>query len=218
MRNAFDSRTFGAFEQLESRRLLSASLESGVLVITGTQHSDEITLRLNHADTSMLDVSFNGDTTQFAVSDITGGVSIDGKQNKDHVLVSETEGALSLNVSVVGGSGRDVIRTASGDDSISGGNGKDLVYAGDGKDSVDGGNGNDEINGEDGDDVLRGARGSDVLRGGEGDDDLDGGKGGNDNNFGGNGNDDFASAEKSRELKDSTSDDDGDNANDSDIA
>src|SRR3954471_3054010 len=124
MRNQTSYRNVSnAFEQLESRRLLSATLEDGVLMVSGTNHSDKITLRLNHDDTSKLDVSVNGEVTQFAVADITGGVKMYGKNGKDHMMVSETEGAITLGVTMSGGNGKDMLRSASGDDELAGNNG-----------------------------------------------------------------------------------------------
>jgi Ca2+-binding RTX toxin-like protein len=216
MHNALNrTSSVSGLESLESRRLLSASIENGVLMVDGTNHSDEITLRLNHDDSGKLDVSINGEVTQFTVSDITGGVKIEGHNGKDHLMVSDTEGDITLNVTMMGGSGRDVLRGGAETDELFGGNGKDLIYAGGGDDWCVGGRGNDEMHGEAGDDVLHGGRGKDELNGDEGDDDLDGGKG-KDAVFGDDGNDDFSSHDRKNEETDKSGDDDGDNATESD--
>jgi Ca2+-binding RTX toxin-like protein len=205
--------TTTGIEELESRRLLSASIEDGVLVVDGTNHSDDITLRLNHDDSGKLDVSINGDVTQFTVADITGGVKIEGHNGKDHLMVSDTEGEIALNVTMNGGSGRDVLRGGAETDELFGGNGKDLIYGGEGDDWCVGGRGDDELHGEGGADILHGGNGKDQLNGDEGDDDLDGGKG-KDQMFGGDGNDDFLSRLPKNEDNDSKAEDDGDNATD----
>jgi len=79
-----------------------------------------------------------------------------------------------------------------------GGSGNDLLYGGAGKDTIAGGFGNDELFGGDGDDLLRGDRnrrssgghkgGNDIIHGGRGNDRI-GGKGGNDLLYGDEGND-----------------------------
>jgi Tol biopolymer transport system component/Ca2+-binding RTX toxin-like protein len=79
-----------------------------------------------------------------------------------------------------------------------GGSGNDLLYGGAGNDTIAGGFGNDELFGGDGDDLLRGDRnrrssggrkgGNDIIHGGRGNDQI-GGKGGNDLLYGDEGND-----------------------------
>jgi hypothetical protein len=79
-----------------------------------------------------------------------------------------------------------------------GGSGNDLLYGGAGNDTIAGGFGNDELFGGDGDDLLRGDRnsrssgghkgGNDIIHGGRGNDRI-GGKGGNDLLYGDEGND-----------------------------
>src|SRR5215470_12091349 len=113
-----------ALETLEMRRLLSATLENGVLVVTGTVESDHMVISLHHEDHTMLDVGVNDETTTFNIADITGGVQMIGLSGKDHMSVDETEGAIDLNVTMNGGSGRDLMHGGSGDDDLAGGNGK----------------------------------------------------------------------------------------------
>src|SRR4051812_18515866 len=197
-------------EELESRRLRSASIEAGVLVVDGTEQPDKITLRLNHDDPSKIDVSINGDVTQFALADFLRNVRIEGHNGKDHLMVSETEGDITLTVIMSGGSGRDVLRSASGGDALNGGNGKDLVYGGAGSDVLTGGNGDDELHGQADNDILEGGRGIDRLDGEDGEDDLDGGKG-KDVVLGGDANDDFSSHDRKDELADEGSGDAGEN-------
>jgi uncharacterized protein len=82
---------------------------------------------------------------------------------------------------IVGTSGRDVLRGTNGvdvimglggADVISGGNGNDIICGGAGADVLDGGNGNDQILGGFGADGLYGGNGNDTLIGGSGSDTL----------------------------------------------
>jgi len=85
----------------------------------------------------------------------------------------------TLNLTVTGTEGVDVVVTGSGDDTVAalGGNdyidtsaGNDTVNGGAGDDRIDGGGGNDTLDGRDGDDTLIGGLGADRLNGGAGSD------------------------------------------------
>jgi len=87
---------------------------------------------------------------------------------------------------IVGTSGRDIIRCGAGKDSVAAragnddircGAGDDRITAGRGDDVSDGESGDDKIEGGPGDDRLAGGRGLDRLSGGPGDDRLTGGRG-----------------------------------------
>jgi hypothetical protein len=69
----------------------------------------------------------------------------------------------SLNNSLQGGAGINILTGLGGDDTLSGGAGTDTLT---------GGADNDTLNGDDGDDWLDGGAGNDTLNGGTGDDDL----------------------------------------------
>jgi uncharacterized delta-60 repeat protein len=79
---------------------------------------------------------------------------------------------------IVGTTGRDVLRGTRGADVIVALGGVDVVRAGGGADRVCGGAGADRVRGGEGRDVLRGGAGEDRVRGGEGRDALLGGAGG----------------------------------------
>jgi len=90
-----------------------------------------------------------------------------------------------LDVTILGGSGPDVLTGTPGDDVILAGDGPDVVVAGGGDDvicggpgadSLDGGPGNDRIIGEEGNDTISGGGGKDRLIGGRGADVCDGGR------------------------------------------
>jgi len=103
----------------------------------------------------------------------------------------------TVNESMSGGSGHDLIFGGEGNDTLNGNNGNDLLVGGEGNDILNGGegndvlvgeSGNDQLNGGDGNDGLYGGSGSDTLTGGAGNDTLDGGSG-DDSLYGGAGND-----------------------------
>jgi Ca2+-binding RTX toxin-like protein len=73
-------------------------------------------------------------------------------------------------VTILGGSGNDVLMTSGGADTVSGGDGADYIWGGSGNDSLSGGIGNDTILGGNGDDRLDGGTGNDSMTGGAGND------------------------------------------------
>lgn len=86
-------------------------------------------------------------------------------------------GALTSDVSFLGGTaderlsggiGSDLIRGRGGDDFLSGGAGSDHLIGGSGADVLFGGGGRDVIWGSAGDDFLFGGKGRDILKGGDG--------------------------------------------------
>lgn len=183
-------------ETLEGRRMLSASplvgsadlSSTGVLDITGTRRADQISVGLNAADSTKLDVTINGVTSTFDLAAVRS-VHMSGGNGKDVLRVDEASGAISLSVRLDGGNGKDV---------LVGGSGHDELYGGKGKDDLDGGAGDDDLYGE---------AGKDSLDGEEGDDDLDGGKG-KDACRGGAGSDSFDDDDGKREVADREADDD----------
>ena len=84
--------------------------------------------------------------------------------------------------------GRDVIAGLGGTDTIRGLGGNDILCGGRGNDALFGNKGNDTLLGHQGKDVLRAAEGRDVLKGGKDDDRIFGGAG-RDRLFGGPGRD-----------------------------
>lgn len=85
--------------------------------------------------------------------------------------------ALGGNDVINGLNGNDVICGGAGDDTIFGNNGEDQLFGQSGADEVHGGNGKDLLDGGSEDDVLFGGNGKDHLVGGSGTDSADGGKG-----------------------------------------
>ena len=78
---------------------------------------------------------------------------------------------------LAGTSGDDVICGRGGDDQLIGRGGDDVLVGGRGDDRVRGGPGDDRVHGQRGDDALRGGQGADRVAGGRGDDLLRGNAG-----------------------------------------
>ena len=91
----------------------------------------------------------------------------------DKLIVYNT----SMPVTVSGGEGADLIRTADGIDSIFGDGGRDSLLGGAGNDQIFGGASRDYIDGQSGDDEIFGQGGNDIIRGGVGNDTLHGNAG-----------------------------------------
>lgn len=86
-------------------------------------------------------------------------------------LVDLTSTTISYgSVTVIGGTGDDIVMANTGADVVSGGDGKDYLWGGSGNDTLYGGNGDDRILGGIGDDILDGGTGKDTMTGGAGDD------------------------------------------------
>ena len=169
---------YGFVETVERRVLFAADplgsavlTPSGVLEVTGTRRSDEIHVTLN-ADVTKLDVVINGaPAVQVNVADITGGILVSAGNGKDLVTV---DAAVTLDATLLGGNGKDVLSGGGGNDRLEGGNGNDVLSGGAGNDTLFGDNGKDVLDGGDGDDVLSGGRGRDAVTGGLGADSYDG--------------------------------------------
>ena len=163
---------YGFVETVERRVLFAADplgsavlTPSGVLEVTGTRRSDEIHVTLN-ADVTKLDVVINGaPAVQVNVADITGGILVSAGNGKDLVTV---DAAVTLDATLLGGNGKDVLSGGGGNDRLEGGNGNDALSGGAGNDGLFGDNGRDALDGGDGDDVLSGGRGRDAVTGGLG--------------------------------------------------
>jgi hypothetical protein len=137
-------------ENLEQRRLLSASVANGVLTITGTDKADHIIITQEKKSVLVREGSH---LTRF-----------DQLSRISHVS--------QIIVNAVGGNDRIKV-TAKLAATIDGGDGKDLIIGGNGADVLIGGNGNDRILGQAGNDSINGGAGKDALFGGAGDDTLD---------------------------------------------
>ena len=173
-------------QQLEDRKLLTATLDGGVLEVEGTRRNDNITVSLS-ADGQTITVSeavrrsrgrtaATPTTAEFAVADVTS-ISINAGAGNDNVVFRALGDAdFAMAAAILGGDGNDWIGAGAGADTVDGGAGDDAVRAGAGADSVTGGDGDDKLEGGAGADTLDGGLGNDVLKGGADADTLNGGE------------------------------------------
>lgn len=154
-----------AVESLESRTLLSISLDSGVLTVMGTAGRDKITFSLKPGDSSTLVATCNSQRAQYPVSSITQ-IQAYGARGGDSISAS----TLSIPVAFHGGAGADTLAGGSANDSLWGGGGNDVLM---------GGAGNNALYGEAGDDRILGGSGTDTIVGGGGHDIINSGGGSN---------------------------------------
>src|SRR5688572_3314834 len=143
-----------SFESLESRRLLSVTLEGGILTVVGTSRGDSIEVQ-KRADDDEMRVELNGRETEFPLGSVTR-IVINGLAGNDRIGYSGRDGRLDQPGALSGGDGNDVIEGGNGNDTISGGAGNDRIEGKTGNDRLAGGAGNDVIEGAGGDDVLKG--------------------------------------------------------------
>lgn len=179
-----DARQRGC-EPLEPRRLLSATLEDGELVVIATAGADDIDFSARGSD---ILVEVNGDAETFSVNDVDsielragpGDDSIDLHDLGIGVLVQAQAGDDTViggngDDSIAGAGGEDLLKGGAGDDLISGCANDDTIYGNGGEDNLIGNQGLDVLYGNGGDDFIRARRGSDTVFGGKGDDQLHGG-------------------------------------------
>jgi Ca2+-binding RTX toxin-like protein len=149
-------------ETLESRRLMSAAVESGVLRIFGADdRNDAIVLTRSGSN---IVVTRNGvNEGQFELTSVSSIRAVLGAGND-----SFDSSTVSKPTFVAGDAGNDRIVTGASYDKLQGGADKDTLIAGDGPDSLDGGSGDDALDGQSGNDTLTGGTGKDNLIGSAG--------------------------------------------------
>jgi Ca2+-binding RTX toxin-like protein len=173
-------------EALGDRTMPSITLSGGVLTVGGTAGADTIRVWSPSAGQLQVSVSSTGESRTFSLSQI-GYLDIRCGGGNDFVSVRSD---VTVDASVRGAAGNDIVNGGSGDDSILGGRGHDILRGRGGSDGVYGDYGNDLCDGGGGNDRCGGGSGSDDVRGGSGNDDLDGGSG-RDSCSGGGGDDDI---------------------------
>lgn len=149
------------------------SLVDGMLTVTGTDSADDISIRPVRGSTTQVTATVNSIPKVFDLAEIDQ-VFINSLAGNDRVSI---DGQLTLDVTVDGGAGNDLLKTGAGNDSVLGGDGDDEIESGAGNDSINGGAGNDKLRGGNGDDNILGDVGNDQAWGGTGNDTLDGGDG-----------------------------------------
>ncbi|WP_410791188.1 calcium-binding protein [Kribbella sp. C-35] len=143
----------------------SVVVDTGQLIVTGTNRADNITLSVPAADTSVLEVDFGSGTAERTVkrSDF-GQIKVRSRGGNDVVRIDYGAEAQPFTI----------VDTGDGNDSAFGGSGNELFRMGTGNDSVDGnrgsdtallGNGNDTFTWDpgDGSDVIEGGRSQDTM-------------------------------------------------------
>ncbi len=129
-----------AVESLESRRLLSSSLDNGVLAVIGTANNDSLSVSYpGGSDVRVLD---NGVATFYPYAQVQS-IWIDGGEGNDYVSAGTTY--VTRPTTILGGTGNDTIYGSNGADSIDAGDGADLIRAYYGPDEISGGNGTDTV-------------------------------------------------------------------------
>lgn len=169
-------------ESVEARRLLSVTLNEGVLRVIGTEAVENV-IDVALGSAGQIVVTLNGDVSEHAAEDVRR-VAVHGRELDDTIIV----GAINARVLVMGHAGNDTITVNGRRNVIDGGFGDDVLTGSAGRDLIMGGPGHDLIHGLAGDDILRGGGGNDTIHGGDGSD-LIAGNRGNDQLFGEAGND-----------------------------
>src|SRR5689334_564798 len=129
-------------EQLESRRLLSASLSNGVLTVLGTSGDDRLTISRTVDDVA---VNLNGTEQRFKFNQVSL-VLVDVGVGADEVIL----GKLPIKSQIKGGRGNDSLSGGANRDSLLGQGGDDYLFGGGGNDYLDGGGEGDDMLGGDG--------------------------------------------------------------------
>lgn len=177
---------------LPAPTLVTATVNSGILTITGTTGDD--TIQVRHTTNNGYRIDANAQAPIF-ITDPISLVLVQAGDGNDTIIINAS---VAVPTFVSGDAGNDTITTngqrsdtlngGEGNDTLNAGGGNDLLFGGNGNDLLNGGAGDDDLNGEAGNDTLNGGGGNDLLDGGQDDDVLTGGAG-NDEVHGGSGND-----------------------------
>lgn len=135
----------------------SAGLIGSVLVVTGTNRLDSITMVRSGSNLIVQDLGRR--LGSFSLSSVTE-LNIDARGGNDYVFVGN---ALRIRSTIHGGSGNDVLFGSGANDSLFGGAGNDVLFGLMGNDLLDGGDGNDWLYGGLGTDTLVGGKGKNRL-------------------------------------------------------
>jgi len=143
----------------------SVVIDTGQLIVTGTNHADNITLSVPAADTSVVEVDFGAGTTKRTVkrSDF-GQIQVNSRGGNDVVRIdygAEVQPFTVIdtgdgNDTAFGGSGNELFRTGAGNDVVDGNRGTDTALLGTGNDAFSWDPG-------DGSDVIEGGRDQDTM-------------------------------------------------------
>ncbi|MDB5327842.1 MAG: regulatory domain of in-like proprotein convertase [Phycisphaerales bacterium] len=120
--------------------VITATLTGSILTVSGTNATDKIGLDLRKGRVRVAALSRGGVFESFDASTITG-IVIDAAGATDKVDVDAT---LSINATLIGGSGNDVMLGGSGNDSLQGDSGRDRLIGRLGADVFSGGSGTND--------------------------------------------------------------------------
>ena len=154
----------------------SVVIDTGQLIVTGTNHADNITLSVPAANTSVLEIDFGDGTPKRTVnrSDFTQ-IQVNSRDGNDTVRIdygTEVQPFTIIdtgngNDTAFGGSGNELFRMGAGNDVVDGNRGTDTALLGSGNDTFiwDPGDGSDVIEGGRGQDtmVFNGAAGAEKF-------------------------------------------------------
>lgn len=132
-------------ESLESRRLMTTTLEAGVLTIHGSDIGDNVMVWQPVLE--IMRVEHTGTVYDFAIDDVKS-IYINVYGGDDVV----TLGRRTVNAMIVGGEGNDTLSAGEGNDTVCGDGGNDYLFGGGGHDYLNGGDGT----GDDGDEIIGG--------------------------------------------------------------
>lgn len=160
-----------------------SNLLGSSLAISGSERADNISILRQGQHILVLGA---GAPQRYSFSQVTS-ISVNVRGGNDRVFIDPL---LTIDATILGGSGNDTLHGGGGNDFIDGGSGNDLIFGMAGNDMLVGGDGNDRLYGGKGNDTLKGGSGNDWLYGELGDDTLDG-EAGDDWMFSGPGTDLF---------------------------
>src|ERR1051325_6895003 len=105
-------------EELESRTMLSVTIQDQQLVITGTDADDVIILKRDADDSNTLEIDVNDDPPTFMnlreLAFEVHSVFVQGLDGNDDIEVDESNGRIRLGLAVDAGPGDDTVVGGSG--------------------------------------------------------------------------------------------------------
>src|SRR5689334_2545089 len=122
-----------AIEALEARQMLSVVQDGGLVRVTGTSGDDTIIVSRDQYLKRTLRISVNGFMNVVGEKGLSG-ISIQGLDGNDRILVDESQGAVGTPINEQGGKGNDSMSGGSGPDVLSGGPGNDVMRGNAGND------------------------------------------------------------------------------------
>ena len=168
----------------DKEKKVDASIEQGMLVVTGTADADTITLRLRagHPETLEVDDGGHGGLADINIKrDQFDAIVVSARAGNDQVQIDESNGVFTDThpTTLNGEGGDDTLLGGSGAESLDGGDGNDTMLGGAGIDTLSGGSGNDFIDGDQGNETALLGDGNDTFRWdpGDGNDTIEGGAG-----------------------------------------